>query len=108
MSSARYSITYECGVWCQVWVVIGCGAASSVGCQGSTLAVEKEWVKAMCQGDSALLGRKNAGACCVPCNLSPHMSCFQSYNDMIAARHLNRFSAKQIADFDIITLLGSL
>lgn len=46
----------------QVWAVIGCGAASSVGCQGSTLAVEKEWVKAMCQGDSALLGRRNAGA----------------------------------------------
>ena len=46
----------------QVWAVIGCGAASSVGCQGSSLAVEKEWVKAMCCGDSALLGRTNAGA----------------------------------------------
>lgn len=47
-------------------MVIGCGAASSVGCQGSTLAVEKELVKAMCRGDSALLGRTNAGAHCAP------------------------------------------
>jgi len=45
----------------QVAMVIGCGAVSSVGCQGSTLAVEREWVKALCTGDSALLARKNSG-----------------------------------------------
>lgn len=46
----------------QVAAVIGFGAVSSVGCQGSTLAVEREWVKALCAGDSAMLARRNAGA----------------------------------------------
>ena len=45
----------------QVSTVIMCGAMSSVGRQGSTLAVEREWVKAMCAGDSMLLARKNSG-----------------------------------------------
>ena len=45
----------------QVATVIGSGAVSSVGSQGSTLAVEREWVKALCAGDSALLARKNSG-----------------------------------------------
>ena len=45
----------------QVAAVIGCGAVSSIGCQGSQLAVEREWVKALCAGDSVTLARKNSG-----------------------------------------------
>ena len=37
------------------------GAVSSVGCQGSSLSVEREWTKALCQGDSASLASLNAG-----------------------------------------------
>ena len=38
------------------------GAVSSVGCQGSALSVQREWTKALCQGDSASLASLNAGA----------------------------------------------
>lgn len=38
-----------------------CGSISSVGAMGSTLAVEREWAKALCQGDSAALASLNSG-----------------------------------------------
>ena len=41
---------------------IGLGSASSVGCQGSALSVEREWTKALCRGSSVALARLNAGA----------------------------------------------
>ena len=52
--------------WAFVLVTISTGAVSSVGCQGSSLSVEREWTKALCQGDSASLASLNAGA--IQCN----------------------------------------
>ena len=47
--------------WAFVLTTILIGAISSVGCQGSALSVEREWTKALCQGDSASLASLNAG-----------------------------------------------
>ena len=44
-----------------VLALIFAAAISSVGCQGSSLSVEREWTKALCQGDSASLAGLNAG-----------------------------------------------
>jgi Ferroportin1 (FPN1) len=45
-----------------VGVTILGGSLSSVGSAGSTVAVEREWTKAMSRGDSGVLARLNAGA----------------------------------------------
>ena len=47
--------------WACVLALILAAAISSVGCQGSSLSVEREWTKALCQGDSASLAGLNAG-----------------------------------------------
>lgn len=51
--------------WMQASLVVafiaGAGAAD-LGGLGSTLAVEREWVKILAHGDSALLAHMNAGA----------------------------------------------
>lgn len=47
--------------WICILSTISIGSVSSVGCQGSSLSVEREWTKALCQGDSATLASLNAG-----------------------------------------------
>ena len=47
--------------WITVLATILIGAVSSVGCQGSSLSVEREWTKALCQEDSTSLAAVNAG-----------------------------------------------
>ena len=47
--------------WVCVLALIFAAAVSSIGCQGSSLSVEREWTKALCQGDSASLAGLNAG-----------------------------------------------
>ena len=47
--------------WPCVLSIIINGAVSSVGCQGSSLSVEREWTKPLCQHDSASLASLNAG-----------------------------------------------
>lgn len=47
--------------WVATCITIACGSISSVGAMGSTLAVEREWAKALCQGDSAALAALNSG-----------------------------------------------
>ena len=47
--------------WVCVLALIFAAAISSVGCQGSSLSVEREWTKALCQRDSAALASLNAG-----------------------------------------------
>ncbi|KAI8465599.1 MAG: hypothetical protein J3K34DRAFT_84448 [Monoraphidium minutum] len=46
--------------WPLMAVAIAAGAASSVGSMGAAAAVEREWVKALCGGDSLLLARVNS------------------------------------------------
>ncbi len=48
--------------WPCAVLTVALGSASSVGCQGSALSVEREWTKALCQGDSTALTVLNAGA----------------------------------------------
>ena len=48
--------------WLLVACTIVCGSAASVGGMGSTLAIERQWTKALCRGDSAALSAMNAGA----------------------------------------------
>ena len=43
---------------------IACGAAASVGSMGSTLAVERQWTKALCCGNTEALAAMNSGAHC--------------------------------------------
>lgn len=52
-SGARY--------WLCVAYTVSLGSASSVGALGANLSVEKEWTKALCQGDSVRLANLNAG-----------------------------------------------
>lgn len=47
--------------WTCTALVIAIGSASSVGCQGSALSVEREWTKTLCNGNSAALAKLNAG-----------------------------------------------
>ena len=48
------------------WGCVACtmllGSVSSAGALGATLSVEREWTKALCQGNSASLAKLNAGA----------------------------------------------
>lgn len=41
---------------------IACGSAASVGSMGSTLAVERQWTKALCCGNTEALAAMNSGA----------------------------------------------
>ena len=56
--------------WAFILATIFIGAVSSVGCQGSSLSVEREWTKALCQGDSASLASLNAGGLQQKANMS--------------------------------------
>lgn len=47
--------------WVCVLATIFVGAVSSIGCQGSSLSVEREWTKALSLGDSSSLAGLNAG-----------------------------------------------
>ena len=47
--------------WLWVALLISLGSLSSLGAMGSTISVEKEWTKAMCQGDAEQLSQVNAG-----------------------------------------------
>ena len=79
--------------WTCVSLLIGLGSISSLGALGATVSVEKEWTKALCQGDANHLSQMNAGdrvTCClslcqlalprtwallmvVPMSMRPHM-----------------------------------
>ena len=48
--------------WAAATCTIGFGSVSSVGAQGSTLSVEKEWTVTLCQGDPAGLAKLNSGS----------------------------------------------
>ncbi|CAL8460950.1 g481 [Coccomyxa elongata] len=47
--------------WICILATIFIGSVSSVGCQGSSLSVEREWTKALCHGNSDSLASLNAG-----------------------------------------------
>ncbi|KAL3161599.1 hypothetical protein ABBQ32_010458 [Trebouxia sp. C0010 RCD-2024] len=47
--------------WTGVACTIGFGSVSSIGAQGSTLSVEKEWTVVLCNGNSAALAKVNSG-----------------------------------------------
>ncbi len=49
------------GFWTSVVFLISLGSISSLGALGASVAVEKEWVKALCQGDPERLSHVNAG-----------------------------------------------
>ena len=49
--------------WAAAFCTIGAGSVSSVGAQGSTLSVEKEWTATLCYGDSMALATLNSGNC---------------------------------------------
>ena len=57
--------------WIATAITIIVGSISSIGAQGSTLSVEKEWTTALCQGKSAALAQYNAGSCPAPCPCTP-------------------------------------
>jgi len=48
--------------WVLTVACILCGSAASVGSMGSTLTVERQWVKALCRGDTTALAAMNSGA----------------------------------------------
>lgn len=50
--------------WAAAVSTIAFGSISSVGAQGSTLSVEKEWTTALCSGDSIAMAKVNAGNAC--------------------------------------------
>lgn len=47
--------------WTCVTLLISLGSISSLGALGATVSVEKEWTKALCQGDAKRLSHVNAG-----------------------------------------------
>ena len=47
--------------WAAAVSTIVFGSLSSVGAQGSTLSVEKEWTATLCSGDSIAMAKLNAG-----------------------------------------------
>ncbi len=47
--------------WAGAVCTIAVGSISSVGAQGSTLSVEKEWTVVLCEGNSAALAKLNSG-----------------------------------------------
>jgi hypothetical protein len=57
LHSAEGSAWFWAGAIC----TIGIGSISSVGAQGSSLSVEKEWTVVLCKGDSAVLAKLNSG-----------------------------------------------
>jgi hypothetical protein len=52
---------------------IGVGSVSSIGAQGSTLSVEKEWTVVLCNGNSAALAKVKSGS--TSALLAPCLSC---------------------------------
>jgi len=68
LHSAEGSAWFWAGAIC----TIGIGSISSVGAQGSSLSVEKEWTVVLCKGDSAVLAKLNSGGllACVSCDAS--------------------------------------
>ncbi len=47
--------------WACILATIFVGSISTIGCQGTSLSVDREWTKALCHGDSAALASLNAG-----------------------------------------------
>ncbi|KAL0018471.1 hypothetical protein WJX77_004008 [Trebouxia sp. C0004] len=56
-----HSVEGSTWFWAGAICTIGIGSISSVGAQGSSLSVEKEWTVVLCKGDSAVLARLNSG-----------------------------------------------
>lgn len=54
------SVRQDGSFWFLVVLLLLLGALSSVGSLGTNLAVEKEWVKIMCAGDSMMLSKTNS------------------------------------------------
>jgi iron-regulated transporter 1 len=66
LQSHQGSVFFWAGAAC----TIGVGSISSIGAQGSTLSVEKEWTVVLCNGNSAALAKVNSGitsALLAPC-----------------------------------------
>ena len=68
--------------WACVLALIFVAAISSIGCQGSSLSVEREWTKALCQGDSAYLASLNAGGLPPPraCTTPPQLHALHTHD----------------------------
>ncbi len=75
LHSAEGSAWFWAGAIC----TIGIGSISSVGAQGSSLSVEKEWTVVLCKGDSAVLAKLNSGGllACVISDASCTLSALQ-------------------------------
>jgi len=75
LHSAEGSAWFWAGAIC----TIGIGSISSVGAQGSSLSVEKEWTVVLCKGDSAVLAKLNSGGllACVNSDASCTLTGFQ-------------------------------
>lgn len=58
LQSQQGSVFFWAGKAC----TIGVGSVSSIGAQGSTLSVEKEWTVVLCNGNSAALAKVNSGS----------------------------------------------
>lgn len=54
--------------WAAAVSTIAFGSLSSVGAQGSTLSVEKEWTATLSSGDSIAMAKLNAGKGSQHCN----------------------------------------
>ena len=65
--------------WAWVTLLIALGSVSSLGSLGATVAVEKDWVKALCQGSSERLSQVNAGK--VPICFLLKSACMKLYQD---------------------------
>lgn len=59
--------------WAGAACTIAVGSVSSIGAQGSTLSVEKEWTVVLCNGNSAALAKVNSGS--TSALLAPCLSC---------------------------------
>ena len=58
LQSHQGSVLFWAGAAC----TIGVGSISSIGAQGSTLSVEKDWTVVLCNGNSAALAKVNSGS----------------------------------------------
>ena len=63
------SVLFWAGAACTIVV----GSVSSIGAQGSTLSVEKEWTVVLCNGNSAALAKVNSGS--TSALQAPYLSC---------------------------------
>lgn len=85
LHSAEGSAWFWAGAIC----TIGIGSISSVGAQGSSLSVEKEWTVVLCKGDSAVLAKLNSGGllACINSDASGTLAGFQLLSCQVTSCH---------------------